>query len=205
MAIIASAKGGGNFNPVSEGVHLATCIWIIDLGEQWSEIYKKAYPKVMITWEIPDEIISTDEGEKPKVISREYTLSLSEKSVLRSHLESWRGKKFTEAESKGFDLKNVLGKGCQIQILHTEKGDRTYANISSIMTLPKGSEKSVAVNKTVFFDLTDPDCLNQFDQIPNWIQDKIKKSDTYKQIVNAQFSHPSQDFQEIPDPDDLPF
>lgn len=205
MAIIASAKGGGNFNPVSEGVHLATCIWIIDLGEQWSEIYKKAYPKVMITWEIPDEIISTDEGEKPKVISREYTLSLSEKSVLRSHLESWRGKKFTEAESKGFDLKNVLGKGCQIQILHTEKGDRTYANISSIMTLPKGSEKSVAVNKTVFFDLTDPDCLNQFDQIPNWIQDKIKKSDTYKQIVNAQFSHPPQDFQEIPDPDDLPF
>lgn len=50
MAIIASAKSG-NFVPVSEGVHTAVCIWVIDLGDQYSEKFDNTSRKVQLTWE----------------------------------------------------------------------------------------------------------------------------------------------------------
>ena len=133
MAIIASAKSG-NFVPVSEGVHTAVCIWVIDLGDQYSEKFDNTSRKVQLTWEIPDETIEIDGEQKPRVISKEYTLSLNEKAVLRQHLEAWRGKKFSEEELKGFDLANIIGASCQLQVLHNSKG---YANEGSIMALPK--------------------------------------------------------------------
>ena len=48
MAIIASAKSG-NFVPVSEGVHTAVCIWVIDLGDQYSEKFDNTSRKVQLT------------------------------------------------------------------------------------------------------------------------------------------------------------
>lgn len=59
---------------------------VIDLGEQWSEAFQKTNHKVMITWEVTDESTTIDGEEKPRVISKEYTLSLSQKATLRSHL-----------------------------------------------------------------------------------------------------------------------
>ena len=48
---------------------------VIDLGEQWSEAFQKTNHKVMITWEVTDESTTIDGEEKPRVISKEYTLS----------------------------------------------------------------------------------------------------------------------------------
>ena len=51
MAIIAREKGTA-IEPITEGVHTAVCIMVIDLGEQWSERHSKTNHKVMITWEV---------------------------------------------------------------------------------------------------------------------------------------------------------
>lgn len=40
MAIIAREKGT-SIEPITEGVHTAVCIMVIDLGEQWSEAFQK--------------------------------------------------------------------------------------------------------------------------------------------------------------------
>jgi len=63
---------------------------------------------------------------------------LHEKSALRKDLESWRGKKFTRDEEMGFDIERLIGVNCLLNITHNEVGDRTYANIVSIMPLAKG-------------------------------------------------------------------
>lgn len=203
MAIMACAKNG-NFDPISEGVHLATCIWVIDLGNQWSDMFGKASRKVMLTWEIPDELITVDGEEKPRIISKEYTLSLNEKAKLREHLEAWRGRKFSEQELQGFDLANILTKSCQLQILHNEKG---YPNVASVMALPKGMQAPGCYHETIYFDLTDNGCLEMMEKLPAWIQDKVKQSEEYKGLINATLDHSPDEGEFVPvaDDDELPF
>lgn len=74
--------------------------------------------------------------EKPRIISKEYTLSLSDKATLRRDLESWRGQRFSDDDIYvvGFDLQNILGKPCQITVGHnTSKTGKTYADIAGIV------------------------------------------------------------------------
>lgn len=196
MAIIAREKGT-SIEPITEGVHTAACIMVIDLGEQWSEFYQKASHKVMITWEVTDETTTIDGEEKPRVISREYTLSLSKKATLRDHLEAWRGKKFTDQELDSFDMINIIGTNCQLQILQNDKG---YANVAAIMAMPKNMPKIKPQSETVYFDLSTPECLALMDRLPNWVQDKIKKSEDYKILIRSD----SQSEDESED-DSLPF
>lgn len=179
MAIIAREKGTA-IEPITEGVHTAVCIMVIDLGEQWSEAFQKTNHKVMITWEVTDESTTIDGEEKPRVISKEYTLSLSQKATLRNHLEAWRGKKFTDQELDCFDMVNILGTSCQLQILHNDKG---CANVAAIMAMPKNMPKVKPKSETVYFDLSTPECLAFMDKLPEWVQDKIKKSEDYKALI----------------------
>jgi len=148
-------------------------------------------------WELPDEKIEIDEEEKPRAISKEYTLSLSEKANLRKDLQAWRGKAFTEEELAGFDMQNVLGKGCQLQVIHTESNGKTYSNIASIMGLPKGMKVDEPYNPITYFDLGEPDALTVMGNLPAWVQDKIKASETYKDMT---VFHPAPG-----EEDDLPF
>ena len=206
MPIIASAKSGGSFEPVSEGVHIANCISIIDLGDQYSEKYDKTQRKVLLTWEVTDETIEIDGEEKPRVISYEYTLSLSEKANLRTHLEAWRGKNFTQEELDGFDLQNVLGKPCQLSIVHNERNGNVYANIKSIMSIPKGMPTPPVVSELTYFALDDAASLSLIDKLPQWIQDKIKKSTTYGTLVRCQSVPKGADYGPVDtDSSDLPF
>jgi hypothetical protein len=205
MALIAKQNGNNKtFEPVPSGVHMAVCYSVIDLGVHYSEKYGKSAHKVLITWEIPEETIQTDEGEKPRVISKQYTISLHEKAVLRQHLEAWRNKPFTEEELAGFDLKKVLGTGCQLQVMHRENNGKTYAEIASIMALPKGFKMDKPVNKMVYFEMSDGNAtriLNEMASLHDWQQQRIKESETYKELVNP----PQVDNKEIETEDDEPY
>lgn len=152
------AKKGGDYELTPEGAHIARCYKLIDLGTQYNEVYSKHEKKVIIGWELPATLMSDG---RPFSIMRRYTLSLGKKAALRAHLESWRGKQFTEEEFKGFDLHKILGATCLISIVHNSTGENTYANISAIMSLPKGSEVPAAVNPPVVFVI--PDDLEKFD------------------------------------------
>ena len=198
MAIIAKEKSSG-VPQVPEGVYIGTCVWVIDLGDQWSEIYQKTQRKVMLTWEIAGETVEIDGEQKPRIISKEYTLSLSKKATLRQHLEAWRGRRFSDEELKAFDLINILGTNCQIQIQHNENG---YADVASIMKVPNGFSLKNQDADTIYFDWEDPRCFDLFENIPDWIINKIKKSYTYAEKTNT--ASPD-DYQEIDDFDDLPF
>lgn len=191
-------KGGDNeVVLVSEGVHLAVCVGIFELGTQHSPIFDRDLKKVLIMWEVPDETIKIEDEEKPLVISKIYTASLNQQANLRHDLESWRGRVFTDDEiTKGVDLRVFLGKGCQIQVIHqpNKAGDRTYANISGIMSLPKGVKPPEPKNKLIYFEIENEEIP---EGTPEWVKKMIMNSKEFqlrKGIVEQENDYPPIDF-----------
>jgi len=152
MTLLAKNQSTGGFDkfPLPEaGTTRAVCCGIWDLGMQKTTFQgtEKIQHKVIIAWEI-DEKINSPESEfhgQPYMLSKKYTLSLSEKANLRKDLESWRGKPYTESEaSAGFDLEKLYGINCLLGIAHQpDRIDpaKIYANVTAILPLPKGMEK----------------------------------------------------------------
>lgn len=186
MGLTAKDKGGG-FEPVPEDLHLAICYGIFDVGTQFSERWEKSVHKVVIVWEIPECRGDFEKDGKtvnlPRAISKTYRVSLHKKAELRKDLESWRGKKFTEDELKGFDLKRLLGIPCQIQVLHNKVDDKTYANISAITKAPTGT-KLKTENPQKFFSFEEG--KNIPEGTPQWISDMIKNAEEYKGEHNSE-------------------
>jgi len=211
MAKVTSIKAplttGGDFEIAPEGVFLARCFKMVDVGTQTitSQFGTKDTRQVYLYF----ELLEDDEGEKvrmedgqPYIIFNSYKLSMHQKSALRKHLEAWRGKKFTEDEAAGFDLSKLLGQACKLQVVHTDSkdGQRTYANISAIMTTKKKPE---GVNELISFSVEDPD-MDVFNDLPEWLQDKIENSpewtadDTESDAKEASTEEDKIDIQDVP-------
>jgi hypothetical protein len=180
MSIFVSATSGGNYperKPIEAGAYAAVCDMIVDLGVQPSPGGQYA-PKrtVLLRFQIPEVRVEfTKDGETrslPAVISRTVGLSLNEKSTLYGLLTSWRGRAFTQDELKRFDLGKVAGKPAFINVTHSVKGDRTYANLTSIMPLPKSMTAPALEGEALVFS-TDAPNPDVFDKLPAWVQDKI--------------------------------
>ena len=149
-------KEGGNYEPCPAGNHVAICYGVLDVGTH-EKVYQgetKIERRVRLMWEIPEEQMSDG---RPFSVSREYKLSGHEKAALRKHLDSWRGKKFTDEDFDKFDLKMLLGKGCMVQVVHNEVGDRTYVNVETIGSLPKGMKVGETVNTHLYLSLESDD------------------------------------------------
>lgn len=181
MSLIASAKQTGGFEPLEPGSYAAVCYGLIDYGDQYSERWNKWQSKIRIMWEIPGEKITIDGEERSRVVSKEYTNSLSDKANLRSDLQSWRGREFTQEELAAFDLRNIVGVPCMLSIIHTTgKDGRTYIEVNGVMKLPKGFTIEKPTLEHVVFDV-DTSPLEMVEQFPDWIQSKIKSSRNYNE------------------------
>ena len=132
MGIIA-AETKSNFKPVPEGLHPAVCGDVVDLDLVETDYGTKH--KVKIVWQLDAINPATS---KPYLVSCRYTLSLHEKAKLRQHLETWRGRKFTREELKGFDLEKLINANCQVQIIHEPGEDgRIWANVKAVIPQSK--------------------------------------------------------------------
>ena len=139
MAIHVSAGGGGDYSPAPAGVHQAVCCDVVDLGiveSEWQGQKKTAH-KVRIIWQLAELM----EDGRPYTVSSRYTASLHEKARLRADLQSWRGRAFTAEELQQFDLEKLIGAGCLINVMHTSRNGKTYADIAAIMPLAARTPK----------------------------------------------------------------
>lgn len=202
------ATQGGDFEPAPAGSHIAVCVRVIDLGTQEVTFQgqTKQQHKVSIAWELPDE--RRDDG-KPFLITNRYTLSMHEKSTLRKHLESWRGRAFSHEEigpGGSFKPRNLLGVGCMLSIIHQERNGRTYANISSVSKMPKNMQTPAAENPLIYFSLK-PDEFNedQLGALSERMQETITASPEYRRLMDPDGA-PVDDEPRHPDlDDDIPF
>ena len=177
MSLTVNAGSGGNteFEQCPAGSFAARCYQIIDLGHQTIEWQgtAKVVPKVRITWELNEAMADG----RPFSISKEYTASIGDKANLRKDLEAWRGRAFTADELKNFSLENVLGAPCLLGVVHrpSKDGSKVYANVGSVMALPKGMSAPELVNPAVKFDIATFD-NKVFDSLSNYVQKKIMMS-----------------------------
>ncbi len=174
-------SGGTGFEPAPVGAHPARCVKIIDIGTQRSEYQGKVIIRrqCVIGWELPTELIQ--EGElkgKPFLVSKFYTASLNEKATLAQDLATWRGKALTDDDRRGYAAKNLIGKTCLVNIIHTDKGK---AQVKGVMQLPKNMVCPPQISESVFFSLDD---FNQatFDCLSDGFKRMVEASPEYQQI-----------------------
>jgi hypothetical protein len=213
MSFIVEDKGG-SFERCPPGMHLARCYRIVDLGTQQSEYMgqTKYLHKLMVAWEIHGV---EDNGQplrmhdgRPFAIFKNYTLSWSEKANLRLDLQSWRGKPFTQEELRRFDLKNVLGAWCMLNIIEApaKTGNKIFSNVNGITPVPsviKQSGLPEPVNKTELFHLQDPD-MEMFNGFSDNLKAKITSSPEWAKLQSKAAPKPAAR-EPGSDDEDIPF
>ncbi len=196
MSLIASEKSGWTIELIPEGIYAARCVAVIDLWTQLVTFEKKEKEvhQVRFEFEFPTLTYTYEDKETKKektwtkVMWVNYSVSLNSKAKMRKFLESWRGKKFTQEELEWFNLGNVLGKTCQLQIIHSEDGK--YANIENALPLMKWIEVPTTDREHITFSILEdnkwkPVWFNEetFEKLPEWLQNKIMDSKEMRTIT----------------------
>jgi hypothetical protein len=194
---------------IPAGNYIARCYQMIHIGTIQEVIMgePKVLNKVRIGWELPEErrVFKQENGEQPFVISKEFTLSMHEKSNLRKTLASWRGRDFSEDEAKSFDITRLLGVPCMINIIHKQgKRDpaKQYEEIAGVTPLPKSVVCPPQENHNLVLQYDDFD-YSVFEKLPDFIKDKIKTSEEYRKLQTPNAKAIGHNSEEIAD--DLPF
>lgn len=179
---------GGSFKPVSAGLHPAVCVGVIDFGiQEGSDQFPKPKHKLHLRWACTDEIVEWEkDGQKhrgPAIVGATYTYTLSDKGNLRGILEGWRGRAFTEKEREGFDVSSVAGKPCQVNVIHVDKGGKTYANVQSVVGWPKGIQVPSIDTPIVVYSPSVHDPVT-YNDLPKWMRETIDKrlANTYAEL-----------------------
>lgn len=160
------------------GTHIARCISLIGVGTHIKEYKGKERHanEIVIVWELPFE---TKTDGTPFTVSKFYTRSLAKKANLRKDLVAWRGKDFTEEQLNGFDMKNILDKGCQVVLTKPENRDRV--DVSSVAGIPKGVTLPERVNELKYFDVYDFK-IEEYNDLSERMQEWIAKSIEFIEI-----------------------
>lgn len=214
MAINATNTGAKR-ELIPAGNYIARCYQMLHIGTI-QEPYMgemKTMNKVRIGWELPTElrVFKEENGEQPCAVSKEFTLSMHEKSNLRKILASWRGKDFSEEEAKQFDISKLLGVPCMLNLIHkpSKDGTKMYEEIGSISPMPKGIVCPELINplQVIDYELFD---WETFNKLPDFLKTKIQGSVEFKAMTHIPVDV-SQEFTEQEthsddgEGDDLPF
>ena len=163
--------------PVDPGVYVAICVGVIDLGEQYKENFKNYSNEVQIVWELVGETVEVDGEQKPRQLSRTFAVATSKKANIRAVLSSWNGKTYSDEEFGELDLFDQIGKACQLNVVLNDTGE--YANVESVIPLPKGMIAPTTTTPPIKWDMEQWDDEG-FKALPDWVQEKIKKSTQYQ-------------------------
>jgi len=186
MPIIKESES--TFKPVPAGAHAARCYAMVCIGTQ-----RSANPQfmpqlqVILCFEIPSEKVEYQGEMRPMVVNQFLNAFLgrpNKPSNTRKFIESWRGKAFTDAEMKGFDLSKVVGSPCLLNIIHEDKNGKTREKIASISPLPKGMTIEKQFHKPVVYEI-EHGRNETFNALPEWLRKKIEACEEWNEPQRA--------------------
>jgi len=174
---ITAPKGRERENPPA-ATHQAVCVRVLDMGTQpGSPAYPAEKRKYRLTFELSNEFDS--EGE-PFRVDKEYTFVDSEKSILRADWNSWM-----QRPKDDINMGEFLGKSALITIEHkkSEKTGKVYANVKTIVALPKGMKPLRPQSELEELHLIDGVFDEEvFNKLEKWIKEKVESSPEYKAL-----------------------
>ena len=163
--------------PVEPGVYIATCVGVVDLGEQYSEKFKNYRNEVQFIWELSGETVEVDGAVKPRQLSRTFSFAVGKKGSLRGFLSSWNGVQYSDEQFGELEVFDQVGRACQLNVVLNDTGE--YANVDSVIPLPKGMPAPKTDTEPICWDMERWDDA-VFQALPEWVQEKIKKSTQYQ-------------------------
>lgn len=185
------------------GTHMARCFSLIQIGSiktEWAG-EEKWLEKVRLGFELPTELHVFKEGEeaKPFTVSREFSLSMGDKSNLYPIVRGIVGD-IPEDVRHTFDVEELVGKTCLLTITHEESKNGKYALITTATPLVKGMTVPEAINvqRILTYEKWDKDYFNS---LPDFMKDKMKGSIQYKE----KFGTPDERVEEDIDANEIPF
>jgi len=164
--------------------HMAYCVSVVDCGTQAQRPYlgkeKPPAPEIMITFEFPKElrVFTEEKGEQPMVKTVTYRNFWTEKAALYKLIKGWLG------SLDDFDFSMIVGKPCQVSITHdvSESNGKTYDNLGNV-TAPIEEMLAIwpkPISKPFMFSIEEDGFDSQaFKDLPNWMQEKIQKSEEF--------------------------
>ncbi len=180
--------------PAPAGFHPSSLFAIIDIGTHVDQKWGTEKHKIILIWEFQKLTVEREDSQtgdkitQPRVISKTYNYSLHKKANLRLDIESWLERTLTDEEANGgFDLVgHLMHKPANIVIVHKvvpvlgEKEPRTYGNINAIVAC---KEEIIHTIEPVSYCIEDNGTNIPEDVYP-WIQELIKSSNEYQELVN---------------------
>jgi hypothetical protein len=142
------------FIAAPEGSHIARCCRVIELGLQKSKTYQTIFPKILLAWELPHQLLS--DGQ-PFLVTATYYLHLHKRTRLMGLLENWRGQPFTEEE-----------------VAHYKKEGFVFKQLLGIAPLPEGIVCPSPMNSPIFYGF-DEHSEAAFAAVPERIRNKIRR------------------------------
>jgi hypothetical protein len=159
------------FKTVPAGTHVGVVIGVAFLGLQpGSKMYPTPAYKLALTVAFPGQ--KNDDGSSMEVTSQ-YTMSMSKKATLRKVVEAINGP-LSDQQLKDFDPSTLVGKAALFSVTHTQKEDRTYANLGGVIALPEGMPVPTTPNKTRVFHpaLPSEQFLPAYNALPEFLRKK---------------------------------
>ena len=172
-----------DFGRLEDGNHLARIVSVIDFGLQPQTDWQTKEPVdpkkvVSITYETPTETITMEDKEgnkteKPRWISKEYTLSFHEMAALRKVVDALK----PDIES----LDELLNVPCMITVGSTATGN---AKITAVSKPMKGMEVPELFGDSFHFDFSHPN-MELFNGLYEWQQNKLKEALDYNGFADS--------------------
>ena len=165
--------------PVPAGTYRGRLVHIIDIGEQLCKGKKGDFyqNQVVFTFELIGKTKEVDGQQKPVDLSRTFGFTRGANSNFRKFVQDWTGLKMSDEVWDEFDPYPLLRKEAMLNVVHNDTGE--YANISTAMQPFEGDVYPDATMPILYFDMDHwDDAL--FAQLPEWAQDRIKKSTQYQ-------------------------
>lgn len=195
---------GPVFKLPPEDTYSAICTGVWDLGLQKNQFGASKH-RVWIEWEID---LQKEDGS-PYRIGQNYALSLYELAPFRKLLEAWYGTKITpEQEKIGFDPRKLLGRPCQLQVIHKpgtgKNASKTYANVGAVMKMGKGMVAYKPTAAPVSFSFDD-DGKNIPPETPKYVAQLIQTSVNWLATIPAGEQEPNFAPDDAVGESDIPF
>jgi len=188
----------------------ARVVQVIDLGLQAREPFK-GKPKdpmrmMNLTYELSEEFMKDEDGadvlDKPRWIGE--TLPLYNIKADRAK-STRRMQSIDPAGTTGNEFTALVEMPCQVAIVNNKKGDKIYNNVGDVSgpVNLKGYVQPDLVNKPKVFLVDEPD-MDVFNDLPEWIQDKIKDNLEYNgsvlQGLLGEKAQPEKDGEKVAEP-----
>lgn len=179
---------------IKPGKHLAILYSVVDLWtHQQTNVHgTKDVRKVQLSRELPNVMheFKPGDGEKPATVRRKYTLSMYKKAELRALVDNILWVELKDIQAKDFDLSNLLGVMCQLQLVHDSYEGNNYVKPTNYISLSDEEKESYVskwvqqFNTSVLFSMDEYDQV-VFDSLPQFIKDVIIESPEYNEIKNS--------------------